>query len=114
MAPTTAPSVNRDIVAGVSTPLSPKACKGDGRREVGVELRDLCVLTGALEVACKAAAQEGDCSRELPTVSETPDRRGVFIESTSCLWPLEVAPSASWIPCLRFPTPALVAAERAP
>ena len=56
MAPTTASSVKRDIVAGVLTPLSLKACKGDGRREFGAELRDLCVLTGDLDVACKAAA----------------------------------------------------------
>ena len=56
MAPTTVSSVKRDVVAGMSTSLSVKLCKGDGRRETGVELRDFCVLAGDLEVACRAVA----------------------------------------------------------
>lgn len=56
MDPTPGSSVKRDVVAGVSILLSRKLCKGDGRRETGVEFRDFCVLAGELEVACKAAA----------------------------------------------------------
>lgn len=52
--------------------------KGDGRREFDVKLRELCVLAGAdLEVACNAAAKDGDFSREPSTFSRLPDRRGV-------------------------------------
>lgn len=54
--PTTALSVERDVFASVWPLLSIKLCKGDGRREFGVELRDFCVLAGVdLEVACNAA-----------------------------------------------------------
>lgn len=56
MAPTTASSVKRDVVAGISALLSVKLCKGDGRRETGVELSDFGVLADDWEVANRAAA----------------------------------------------------------
>ena len=57
--------------------------KGDGRREFGVEVRELCVLASAdLEVACNAAAKDGDFSREPSTFSRLPDRRGVIDASS--------------------------------
>ena len=52
--------------------------KGDGRREVNVELREPLLLGGAgLDVACNAAAKDDDSSREPATFSRLPDRRGV-------------------------------------
>ena len=78
VAPMTASSVERDTVTGVWTPLSMGFRKGDGRREVNVELRELCVLAGVdLAVACNAAANDGDFSREPAAFSPLPDRRGV-------------------------------------
>lgn len=55
VAPTTASSVKRDVVAGISTSLSMKLCKGDGRRETGVELIEFGVLAGDFWVASRAA-----------------------------------------------------------